>query len=353
MRPVNSFTEWGRLEEVILGSHYRTQIGNFDTSMELLFHDNFARLKRKHPTKSYTICSQLVEEREEDTAEVAALLVSLGITVRRPEPVTDVKHFTTPYWSAVTKACDNPRDQVLIVGDRIIETSCLLRNRYFENDLLKPVLYDYFRRGARWICAPRPMMTEESFDRCYVEDRPSVSSPTHEIMFDAAQCLRFGRDIVMNVSTENHELGFQWLRRELEGEFRLHKVSLVDNHLDGAMMPIRLGTLLVYDKMRGREHLLPKPLQKWNRLHILDEDRARYSEEELLLASTHTAVNVLPLDEERLLINEFATETIRLLEKTGFTPIPVRFRHSRIFAGGLHCVTLDVRRRETLEDYFT
>ncbi len=197
------------------------------------------------------------------------------------------------------------------------------------------------------------MMKEESFDRCYVESRPTVHSDKHEIMFDAAQCLRFGRDILMNVSTENHDLGFQWLQRELGEEFRVHKVSMVDNHLDGAMMPIRPGTLLVYDKMRGREHLLPKPLQKWDLLHILDEDRSRYSEQELLLASTHTAVNVLSLDEERLLINAYATETIRLLEKKGFTPIPMRFRHSRVFAGGLHCVSLDVRRRETLEDYFT
>jgi glycine amidinotransferase len=240
----------------------------------------------------------------------------------------------------------------MIVGDRMIETSCCLRNRYFENDLMKPILYDYFRRGARWICAPRPMMKEESFDRCYVEDRPSVPLPQHEIMFDAAQCLRFGRDILMNVRTENHELGFQWLQRELGDEFRLHRVSLVDNHLDGAMMPLRPGKMLICDKMYGKEHLLPPALQKWDLLHMLDEDRSRYSEEELLLASTRITVNVLSLDEERVLINEYATETRKLLEKQGFTPIPVRFRHSRIFGGGLHCVSLDVRRHEILEDYF-
>ncbi len=156
MKPVNSFTEWGKLEEVILGSHYQTRIENFDTSLELLFHDNFVRLKRKHPKESYTICKEFVEEREEDTAQVAELLTSLGVTVRRAEPITAVKPLVTPYWTGVTKACDNPRDQVLIVGDRIIETSCLLRNRYFENDLLKPVLYDYFRAGARWTCARGP-----------------------------------------------------------------------------------------------------------------------------------------------------------------------------------------------------
>jgi glycine amidinotransferase len=349
--PVHSHTEWGTLEEVILGSHYNTTVGSLDVSMKMLFHDNIQRMKRKHPGYNYTIRKEYIDEREEDTSALAVLLTSLGVTVRRPALLEDVKPITTPYWESVTKACDNPRDRVLILGDRIIETPCCVRTRYFENDLLKPLLYEYFARGARWTSAPQPMLKDASFDRSYVEGETQTSDEGMELIFDAAQCLRFGRDILFNTSTRNHRMGAVWLRRELGNDFRVHEVSITDNHLDGAMMPLRPGKLLVNDRMIGKLHLLPKGLQSWDVLHVKDEDLTAYREDDVLLSSTRIDVNILSLDTERVVVNEKAIGTIRMLEKHGFVTIPIRFRHSRIFAGGIHCVSLDIRRDDALEDY--
>jgi glycine amidinotransferase len=348
---VHSHTEWGTLGEVILGSHYNTTVGSLDVSMEMLFHDNLQRMNRKHPGYNYTIRKEYIEEREEDTCGLADLLTSLGVIVRRPAVLQDVRPIVTPHWQSVTKACDNPRDRVLIIGDRIIETPCCVRTRYFENDLLKPLFYEYFTRGARWTSAPQPMMKDASFDRSYVGGETRTCDEGMELMFDAAQCLRFGRDILFNASTRNHRMGIAWLRRELGSDFRVHEVSITDNHLDGAMMPLRPGKLLVNDRMVGKLHLLPKGLHKWDVLHVKDEDRTEYGNDDLLLSSTRIDVNVLSLDTERVLVNKQAIGTIRMLEKHGFLPIPIRFRHSRIFAGGIHCVSLDIRRDDALEDY--
>ena len=60
---------------------------------------------------------------------------------------------------------------------------------------------------------------------------------------------------------------------------------------------------------------------------------------------------MLSLDENRVLVNEEFTTLIRELENRQFTPIPIRLRHRRLFGGGIHCLTLDVRRRGELEDY--
>jgi len=352
MTKVNSYTEWGTLEEVIIGSHYNTHVGNLDLSMQLLYHDNLVRAKRLDPTRAYTINKQYIEEREEDISVLVEILQSFHVIVRRPQTLEEIKSFATPYWKATTKACDNPRDQVLVVGDSIIETPCCVRNRYFENDLLKPIFYEYFLDGAKWICAPRPVMADESFDRCYVDGRPVDDKPCFEMMFDAAQCLRFGKDILFNVTTRNHELGLLWLRRQLGDRHRIHPVSIVDNHLDGGLIPLRPGKLLVNPRIAGRLDNLPKPLRGWDRLNMEDSDENAYSPEELLLASKQIDVNVLSIDERHVLINEHATHTIRALEKHGFEPIPIRFRHSRIFGGGLHCASLDIRRNESLENYF-
>jgi N-dimethylarginine dimethylaminohydrolase len=43
---------------------------------------------------------------------------------------------------------------------------------------------------------------------------------------------------------------------------------------------------------------------------------------------------------------------MKLLEKNGLDVIPLRLRHSKMMGGGPHCVTLDVRRKGTMDRYF-
>ncbi|MER8849110.1 hypothetical protein [Mesorhizobium australicum] len=153
---------------------------------------------RKYP-------DQIEEERAEDIENLVRLLESCGIVVRRPKPFDSIPEIKTPLWSNVATPCGNVRDQFIVVGDEIIETPPLIRGRYFENDLIKDHRLDYFKRGARWTTAPRPLMIDESFDRSYSgENPPDVDTSKFEIMFDCAQFVKFGRDIVMNVANENH-----------------------------------------------------------------------------------------------------------------------------------------------------
>jgi glycine amidinotransferase len=62
-------------------------------------------------------------------------------------------------------------------------------------------------------------------------------------------------------------------------------------------------------------------------------------------------MNVLSVDEERVMVDDQEPELIAELERRGFTPIPCRWRHGRLIGGGFHCMTLDVRRNGDLEDY--
>jgi glycine amidinotransferase len=43
---------------------------------------------------------------------------------------------------------------------------------------------------------------------------------------------------------------------------------------------------------------------------------------------------------------------LRKLRDWGFRPIPIDFQAYYPFGGAIHCATLDVRRRGTLESYF-
>ncbi|WP_346656300.1 glycine amidinotransferase [Streptomyces griseoviridis] len=287
---LNSFDEWSPLREVIVGGAENYVSHERELSFELFFHENIAGDNRSEwyyprlhsrgsnspgsPGVLVPVKQRYIAELNEDLQGLADTLTSLGVRVHRPMDVdAATAEVRTPAWSASVVPPLNIRDNTLIAGDEIIETPPMIRSRYFETQLLKPVFQEYARRGARWTVMPRPLMTDASFDLSYartssaggptepIEDpRPSPYDVGLEMLFDAAQCLRLGRDIVVNVSTANHALGVDWLERHLEGRFRVHRMhKLTQSHIDSVVVPLRPGTLL----LRSPEvaDFLPKALR--------------------------------------------------------------------------------------------
>lgn len=348
-KPVHAYTEWGPLKEVIVGNCVNLTRDNIDLSFKLFFAEN---LKDQLIENSIQLQEKIISQRMEDLDNMAKALEREGVRVFRPLPIEKVKPFQTPEFSSHTTPADNPRDQVLIWGDRIIETPPLLRTRFFENDLFKPLFNSYFRHGSRWSCAPRPLMKDTSFD---LED--GNSNKEIEIMFDAAQCLRFGKDILMNVSNKNHELGFEWLKRELEGEANIYKVHLTDNHIDSMLMPIKPGLFLINPTtMKSKLNKLPGKLKKWDAIEVpILAPTPTTKNNEVILASANIYTNILPLSENKAMIFAHDLKEIdplgELLQGHGIEPIPVQLRHSRLFGGGAHCVTLDTVRDDSPEEF--
>lgn len=386
---LNSFDEWSPLREVVVGSAENYVSHERELSFDLFFHDNLVhdnaeqggagRSEWYYPRltagggeagrQRTPVARRYVDELNEDLEGLADTLRSLGATVHRPLPLSaDTGEVATPAWSASVVPPLNLRDNTLILGDEIIETSPMIRSRYFETQFLKPLFRDYFRDGARWTVMPRPMMTDASFDLSYARTA-TVGGPTEpiedprsspwdvglEMMFDAAQCLRLGNDIVANISTENHALGVTWLERHLEGRFRVHRVhELSDSHIDSMVLALRPGLLLVRSDAVADK--LPDPLRCWDRIVAptpQENNFPRYDSDALILTSPFIDLNVLSVDEETVLVNEASPELVRVLEDAKFTVVPVRHRHRRLFGGGFHCFTLDTVRDGGPEDYLS
>lgn len=344
---VSAYTEWGQLKEIVVGNCVNLTRENIDLSFKLFFDEN---LQDQLIENSIVLQERLISQRMEDLDNLAKTLEKEGIIVHRPKPIEHVKPFITPEFSSHTTPCDNPRDQVLIWGNKIIETPPLLRTRYFENDLLKDLFLAYFRLGADWIVAPKPEMKDSSFDQGQKEEDEI------EMLFDGAQCLRFGKDIIMNVSTRNHELGFQWLSRVLKGKANVHRIEITDNHIDSMMMPLRPGLLLINPtSMKSKLDKLPKGLQSWEKIEVPVLDNTPKGKDEVYLASANIYTNVLPLSEKKVLIfaqnvNQLDPLADRLTAK-GLDVVPIQLRHSRLFGGGAHCVTLDTVRDDSPEKF--
>ena len=282
---LNSYDEWTQLEEVIVGSVGDSVRFHLEPSFNLFFWENirsFLSLKgffrdgggnTAWPT--ITIESRTVEELKEDIEGFVAALESAGVTVRRPSPLAGNQDIQTPFWRTVQSPPLNVRDQTIILGTTIVETAPHVRARLFENDYLKPLFLEYFRCGARWVAMPRPALPCGVLDKSYfnlsqeeesalVDDcATGLPGLAKELVFDGAQCIRLGRDILVNIGTRTHEMGLYWLRQMFGDRFVFHCLNrMADTHIDSVLLPLRPGLWLVREPKYI--DMLPRSFQKWD-----------------------------------------------------------------------------------------
>ena len=355
--PVNTHNEWDPLEEIIVGRLEGAAIPANHPVVAVNIPPRAARAQSLAAGFHYP--GLLVRPAQEELYGFIALLQSLGVTVQRPDPVDYRKKFATPDWSSrgFCNAC--PRDCMLVIGDEIIETPMVWPCRYFETHSYRELLKDYFRRGARWTSAPKPQVTDEMFVPDFTP--PAYGEPLRYILtefepvFDAADFVRCGRDLFVTRSNVTNAMGIDWLRRHLGDGYRIHEIETrcpTPMHIDTTLLPLAPGKLLINPEYidPGR---LPDILKSWDILVAPEPDPI----DSTLLKITSMcgkwlSMNVLMLDERRVIADPHHTGMMRALEKWGFEPIPCPFLHYAAFGGAFHCATLDVRRRGTLEDYF-
>jgi len=377
---VSTYNDWDPLREIVVGSAKNYVSHDRELSFDVFFHENLFRSDWAYPrlrvreavdedSRQWQISKRYTEELHEDVEGLAQVLSGLGATVRRPmELPADPAPIAGLGWTAPPIPALNIRDNTVIIGDEIIETPPAIRSRYLETRLLAPVFRDYFLAGARWTTMPRPILTDASFDLSYAQDtETSLGGPTepigpvgsspydvgYEMILDGAQCLRLGRDIVINVANENHQLGYEWLKRHLEPQFRVHRVwRMSDNHIDSMILALRPGVFLA--RHDGIRDLMPEPFRSWKYIVPPEPDAAsfpRYTEADLVLTSPYIDLNVLSVSPDQVLVNQECGGLMTTLEREGFTVVPVQHRHRRLFGGGFHCFTLDTVREGALEDY--
>ena len=143
------------------------------------------------------------------------ILEGEGVTVRRPDPVDQSRSFGTAAWESTGGSSHTfPRDIALVAGDQIVEATMGWRSYYFATQPFRTIFKDYFRRGAGWVAAPKPELTDASYNPRYADAKPAGGpSPDDpfppetsvitefEPIVDAGDFMRFGRDILVQRAT--------------------------------------------------------------------------------------------------------------------------------------------------------
>lgn len=71
-----------------------------------------------------------------------------------------------------------------------------------------------------------------------------------------------------------------------------------------------------------------------------------------LVEETVFDVNMFSLSEDTVMVNNYNKEVFEFLKKHKIEPVICPIRHRYFWDGGLHCFTLDLRRKGSKEDYF-
>ena len=375
---INSHNEWDRLREII--------VGRAEAQASLVFSDNgeYFEPKLEHAQKlaRQAFPRWLVDEINEDLEGLCDVLRSFGVTVHRPNAGVVGAVFKTPAYAAVCDQVYNMRDLHLVVGDTVIESPSQEKSRYFEATGLYDIWYQYFNNGGfRWISGPKPRLSgdymtvyyEGGKDQ-YEDGQKFIKLTEDEILFEAANTVRMGRDLLYLVSRSGNQIGARWLQSILGDQYRVHATAKIykSSHIDSTVLCLRPGLVLL-NASRVNADNMPEILKKWDKIKFSDiaptpESTLKFHEEVRkpihqqlhalgvesnldAVASPWIGMNVLSVDPQTVIVDKRQTALIKVFEQHKITAVPISFRHS-YYMGGIHCSSLDTVRDSRLESVF-
>lgn len=350
---VNSHNEWDLLEEVVVGVIDGATVPHWHMTLAATMPSEQRDFFLRNAGRSFP--AERIDAARRDLEECVHILEQEGVRVRRPDAMDFSRGYSTPAWSSPGGLyAAMPRDLLIVFGDEIIESPLCWRARHHEIWAYRSLLKDYFQRGGRWTCAPTPQLLDALYDHDYVEpseeEDPRYVLTEFEPVFDAADFMRCGRDIFVQQSHTTNRFGINWLRQHLGSTYRFHQIELKERspmHIDATFVPLAPGKLLINPEKLAR---VPEIFRHWDVFEA--PPPCTPVDHPMYMSSRWLSMNVLSLDEKRVLIEKGEESLIADLKRWGFEPIPCSFRNFYSFGGSFHCATLDVRRRGGLQSYF-
>jgi glycine amidinotransferase len=378
---VNRWTDFDKLEEVIVGLADDACFPPHEPACEAEFNDAHVKFgtKMSHNFSDYVPwptgpkLRKFTDAANKELNNLTEVLEGEGVTVRRPDKSLIQMNCRTnsPDWESPNQYCVVcPRDVVMTIGHEMVEATMSKRSRYWEFRPFRPLLRDYFDRDplARWTCAPKPLMRDESYSKDFwkITEEERVKRMTSnygycttekEIFFDAADCNLIGDVMFVQHSMTTNVSGIRWLKRHFEPqgiEVRaLHfPYDLYPSHMDCTFVSVRPGLMLT----NPDRPVVPAEVKIFKENDWRFVDVPFYSTEKehpvFCQSSRWLSMNVLSVSQEKIVVEEGETAMHKMLEEHGFDVIKVPFRNVFEFGGSLHCSTWDIRRQGGKKNYF-
>lgn len=301
---IRSYNEWDPLKEVILGTATNAHWPTYCKSFRKL---EVTTGWKDSPVPAGPVSQQIINEANEDLEKFKEILESLSVKVHRP------KDLQFHEFDGMYNYC--PRDRVIIVGNQIIDAPMLYPTRKPEISAIEHLFNDTV------------IMCSDS-----------------DVIFDAANVCRLGKDLLYLISDSGNRKGGEWLKSVLP-DYNIHILENVYSgvHIDSTISPIRDG-LVVLNADRINFNNLPQIFKSWDKIWLSGDEIIPQSFVGYPYASKYIALNFLTINPNLIICDPKQLHLRKKLEKYNVDSIGVDLRHSRTLGGGHHCVTLDLVR---------
>ena len=317
-----------KLNEVILGS--------VDTGvLELVIPENKPKLEH------------VFQKVKEDLDVTQTILESYGVVVHRPAIFDSAKQFTFPYFTTNGQRIPlNPRDNMLVLDDLILETASWNRESYYTTTYFKQIFNLAFDRGARWISMPMP-----AHDLAQVDDMQE-DIPNVDPMLDAANLMLHDDVIFMTTKGSNNSRGVQWFERHFGDQYNIIHMPF-EGHIDVHMCIIRPGTIMTYHTKEEMPEYFSnwdfiRPDTSFDKMLMLEQKLVdgRIQDDDFL--NTVLVTNALSLDRNTIMISEMYKDKdldlIKTLEAHNVNVVFFPHRCAHFLGNGISCLTLELNR---------
>ena len=386
----NIWNKWDPLRTVMLGECYSPE-----------FFNDIKNIKVK------SALQRIANETQEDLESFEKILKDFGCDVIRPDidKNDSIMNYTDHHGklTLIPRSPLQPRDTQLVIGNDLFYTGCFdhlgirrsldAYNKNFKN-LFSP-LSERSYRNYKGDSAPDWPDYKDYVER-FINKQPLSNEPSvhHEIYnlqtinpnfpVSAPSITVVGQDIYVDVNTEMDSVLVNYYFKEFAEMFPSFRINFLNHggHSDGCFHTIKPGAILSLEEIQTYEDTFPDwdicylPDQSWSKvrpfLELKEQNKGKWwvpGEEDNnefthfvetwlqdwvgYVEETVFDVNVLVLDEKHVCVSQEDNETVNaFLKKHNMEPIYVPWRHRYFWDGGLHCITLDLVREGTQQDYF-
>jgi len=292
---------------------------------------------------------RIAEETEEDYQTLEKILKDAGVkTYRSFLDIDKVKTLRN-----IDKPPATPRDHFAVIGEKLWLSPGI--------EHWKKILQQIDKKNIEISKMP------------YLVSTANISRVGKDLFFDIPKNIqphiKNKPNILQDIVTKWQDLGF-----------RVH-TSNRGYHNDGAFCIVKPGLIVSlldvqdYEKEFPGWEVLYLPDQSWDKVKSFLTMKKKVGGKWWLKGEEHNDqligfvntwltdwvgfveetvfdVNMLSLDQNTIICNNYNKEVFKIFKKHKVEPIVFNFRHRYFWDGGVHCITQDLYREGTQEDYF-
>lgn len=336
-----------------------------------------------------SLFEKIAQETEEDFQQLIKKLQSFGVEVLRPDLPAQTflngKYVQPPM---------TPRDYMVMIGQTFYENICFDFKTFYNN--AKDSSWPSCQTIEEFYNLPQHIIDEcnnvhnlqlytnqpyEKIINTIKKHSPVKHNFYNSGIVNGAMTTRVGKDLYFG--TEDYNQDKERLKQEMSREFGSYRTHIVNTggHSDGTFCPVAPGLIISLLDVKNYAETFPGwevvylPNQSWSAVQpFLDLKRQNkgkwwipgfeYDSAVTDLVETwlnHWTgyveetvfdVNMLIVDPKNVIVFNYNKTVFDALERYGITPHIVNFRHRYFWDGGIHCVTTDLHREGTMQDYF-